>query len=109
LALVRRHRFCLLLTELCDRTLETRVRQPVQREGNFRLEPTQDLVLALHAGIKTLQALADAELDALVVTQLEMQAIDLRYTAPVTAIQAGVIEQVEGRRNHVVAVERHRQ
>src|SRR6202012_4300877 len=59
----------------------------VSRPGQRRLKSTTDLVIALRAGVESGDALLDAELDALVVTGLEMQAVVVVGAAPVAPEQ----------------------
>ncbi len=50
-------------------------------------EATQELVLALRAGLEAGEPLANAVLDAAVVAELEMQAVEVAARAPVAPVQ----------------------
>src|SRR6187402_3644164 len=82
-----------------NRGTEARIHDPVHGPGVRRNEPPAHLVFALRAGFETRDAALDAELDALVVTGFEMQAVVLRARAPVAAVQRlGAPEENCGRR-----------
>ena len=72
---------------VANRGPEARIHDPVHGPGVRRDEPAAHLVFALRAGFEARDAALDAELDALVVTGFEMQAVVLRVRAPVAAVQ----------------------
>ena len=66
---------------------EAWIDDPVHGPGVRRDEAAAHLVFALRAGLEARDAALDAELDALVVTGFEMQAVVLLARAPVAAVQ----------------------
>jgi hypothetical protein len=66
------------------------------RPRDHRLEPANQLVLALCPGIETLQPFGNGKVHALVETGLEMQPVELIQAAPVTAVEAVAPDQAEG-------------
>src|SRR5688572_13721747 len=79
--------FTLAFQVVANRGAKARVHDPVHGPGGGRHESPRHLVLALRPGFETLDATLDAELDALVITGLEMQAVMLLAGAPVAAVQ----------------------
>ena len=57
------------------------------RVGVGRLEAAAYLVFALRARLEAIEALLDAELDALVVAGLEMQAVEVFSASPIATVQ----------------------
>lgn len=77
-------------------TAEPFVPDPVAGTGQGRAESPGDLVLTLGAGFEKLQALFDAVRYALIVTGLEVKAVELPEAAPVAAVERGVTLVHEG-------------
>ena len=77
---------------------ELRIGDVVRRPGDGGLESAAHFVFALGAGLETRDAALDAELDPLVVTRLEMQAVVVGRRPPVAteerlsrSLQAGLL------------------
>src|SRR5690242_16013369 len=93
------------LQEFVNGGVEFRPRQPVGGIGVGGFEAAANLVFPLGTGVEVLQSGADAVLDALVITGLEMQAVELLYRAPVPAIERVTTLEADGRRHGLAAVE----
>jgi hypothetical protein len=87
----------LALEVFLDGVAELPVGDVVRRPGDGRLEAAADLVFALGAGLEAGDAALDAELDALVIAGLEVQAVVIRGRAPVASVE-GVLTPEENRR-----------
>jgi hypothetical protein len=74
LGLVVLHRRFLAREEAGDDAAQARVCDPEGGAGRHGLEAARKLVLALRAGLETLQSVVDGVFDAAVVAQLEVQA-----------------------------------
>src|SRR6185436_20370240 len=81
---------------VADGVAKTRIHYPVHGPGGGGNEAATYLMYALHAWVEQRDALLDAVFDALVITGLEMQAVQLFAGAPIAAVQ------------HVAAAEEHR-
>src|SRR5215831_17661909 len=79
-----------------NRIAETRVRDGMGGPGERRLETSTHLVLALGARLEALDAALDAELDALVIARLEMQAVIVGLGSPVTAVERVLAPEEDG-------------
>ncbi|MNG15853.1 hypothetical protein D3C84_997090 [compost metagenome] len=64
--------------------------------GDHRFKATNQFVLALRPGVKTLQPLGNGKVHALIKTGLEMQPVELIQASPVAAIQAVAPHQAQG-------------
>src|SRR5690554_6924493 len=87
-------------SKIGNRPYKPFIRQPVIRTGITGLKPSQQLMFALGARIKVLQAMGNAVINPLVVTGLEMQVVVLLQTSPVAAIEPGGIFQEPSRGDH---------
>jgi len=85
--------------EIFDRLVEHWFAEPVIRPGCGGREAAADLVLSLCAGLEAAESLANAVVDALVVTRLEVQAVKVREAAPVAAEERIVAAKADGRRD----------
>ena len=74
--------------EVGDRVVELRVGEPMTRPRRMRSETAADLVLALRARLELCETLADAEIDALVIAGLEMQAVKISRAALVATVES---------------------
>ena len=81
----------LTFNKLLDSIAKRALTHPVQRPCQGRLEASRNFVLALGARIEPGQPLADTIFDPLVIAKFKVQRVDVAVTAPVTAIQSGVI------------------
>ncbi|MNP47336.1 hypothetical protein D3C76_1413860 [compost metagenome] len=77
------------------------------RPRQHRLEPANQLVLALRPGIETLQTLGNGKVHALVETGLEMQPVEFIQATPVTTEQAVATHQAQGHGHITPALARH--
>src|SRR5690606_9786336 len=89
------HARALLLEELGNRGMQSRVAEIMPGTGNHRLETTNQLVLPLSAGIKAGEAFGDSQFHTLVETGFEMQPVELGEAAPVTTVEGIAIDQTE--------------
>ena len=80
------------------------MRDQVAGVREHRLEAARELVLALGAGVEAREALADAEVDALVVAGLEMQLRVVLGAAPVAAVERVGADDVERAGNDLAPV-----
>ncbi len=82
---------------IADRPAEGGIGNVVRRPCQSRLEPATHLVLALGARLEAPDAPLDAELDPLVITGLEMQAVVLGSRAPIAPVERlGLPEEYGG-------------
>src|SRR5690348_959855 len=70
-----------------DRAAETGVADPMGAIGRLRQIPALDFVRALRAGLDTLQAVGNCEVDGAVIARLEMQERKVADAAPVAAVK----------------------
>src|SRR5690606_34629912 len=90
------HAAPLAAQEITDGPAKAFVLYPVGGPGGGGQEPAADLVLPLGTRLEAAQAMGDAVLDALVVTGLEMQAVELLPAAPVAAVQGVLAAEIDG-------------
>src|SRR5690606_17486148 len=86
-----------------DRIGERRLRDPVAGARADRLESAGELVLALRAAFHMRKPELDRGRDALVVGELEMQAIDPLERAPVTPVEAILVAHQQARCDRAAA------
>ena len=80
----------LALEKIRNGAAEHPVADPVHGVGGSRFKAPRDLVFALGAGFESLQAMANAVLDPLIVTDLEMQWRPYRVVAPLKLIAPAI-------------------
>ena len=88
-----------LVEESSDRLRESGVGDPVAGPGRRGREAAAQLVFALGARFESAQSFTDAVIDALVVAGLEVEAVVVGQTPPVTAVQRVVAAKTDGRGN----------
>ncbi len=82
-----------------DQRAHAFVGDPVCRMDDGRLEAACDFVFATRARLEAREAFAQTVGDALIETQLEMQAVDGDAGAPVTAVERLVIAEAQRQRD----------
>jgi hypothetical protein len=75
--------------------------------GFYRFKAAHYFVLALGAGIETLQALRNRVFNALIITKLKVQLVVLSGAAPVAAVEGIAAVKVQGASNGLVVFVGH--
>ncbi len=91
---------------LGDRTAQRGIADVVRGVGLRRQIAACKLVLALGAGLDTLQAVRDREIDGLVVAHFKVQAGMVLRGAPVASIEAVAADHMEGARDRATVPHR---
>ena len=85
-----------VLQEIGNGAAELRVSNPMCGPGRGGQKAAADFVFTLGAGVEPLQAMANAVVQSLVVTQLEMQLVEMFVAAPVATVQTVLVTQADG-------------
>ena len=98
---------CFFPGEVGNGVPEAGVLYTVPGMGDHRFKPPNQFMFALGAGIKMCQPKRQRQLDALIVTGLEMQVIVFVQTALVPAVKRVLPRQKQGPGDHLALFDRH--